>query len=113
MINCTSIMAFPFLFHSLSKQILDQINKLQHSHSQTLTVINSQLETFPHTNDSGQHIDSLVNSLKSRQRRSNSLQQQTISSVLKSDKLSNGKDLEDVMEVENDYEINETKTITT
>jgi len=72
------------------------------------------LETIPQTNGSGQHIDNLVNSLKSRQKRSNNnlQQQQSISSVLRSDKLSNGKNLEDAMEMEDDNEINEARTIT-
>src|ERR1700722_2734355 len=90
---------------------LDKINKLQHSQSQALTVMNNQLEAIPHT-DGSEHIDDLVNNLKSRQRRSNSLQQQSISSVLRSDKLDNEKDLEDVMEVEDDYKMNKPETIT-
>jgi hypothetical protein len=84
---------------------------LQHSHSQALTVLNNQLETIP-TNDSEQNIDNLVNNLNFSQRRSNNLQQ-SISTVIRSDKLANGKDLEDVMEVEDDYKMNETGTITT
>ncbi|RIA92843.1 hypothetical protein C1645_44412 [Glomus cerebriforme] len=96
---------------SKNEEILDQINRLHHSHSQALTVINNQLETIPHTDGSEQHIDNLVNNLKSRQRRNNSLQQ-SISPLLRSDKLGNGKDLEDVMEVEDNYKMNETGTIT-
>jgi len=95
---------------SKNEEILDQINKLQHSHSQALTALNSQLETIP-TDDSEQNIDNLVNNLKFNQRRNNNLQQ-SISTVLRSDKLGNGKDLEDVMEVEDDYKMNETGTIT-
>ncbi|CAI2162525.1 20550_t:CDS:2 [Funneliformis geosporum] len=97
---------------SKNQEILDQMNKLQHSQSQTLNLLNSQLETIPHINGSGQHIDNLVNNLKSRQRRSNNLQQQqSISSVLRmsSDKLSNG---DDAMEMEDDNELNESRTIT-
>lgn len=96
---------------SKNEEFLDQINKLQHSHSQALTALNSQLETIP-TDDSEQNIDNLVNNLKFNQRRSNNLQQQSISTVLRSDKLGNGKDLEDVMEVEDDYKMNGTGTIT-
>ncbi|CAG8523801.1 19337_t:CDS:2 [Rhizophagus irregularis] len=71
---------------SKNEEFLDQINKLQHSHSQALTALNSQLETIP-TDDSEQNIDNLVNNLKFNQRRSNNLQQQSISTVLRSDKL--------------------------
>lgn len=70
------------------------------------------METIP-TDDSEQNIDNLVNNLKFNKRRSNNLQQQSISTVLRSDKLGNGKDLEDVMEVEDDYKMNGTGTITT
>ncbi|GBB94299.1 hypothetical protein RclHR1_23280001 [Rhizophagus clarus] len=88
---------------SKNEEFLDQINKLQHSHSQALSVLNNQLETIP-TDDSEQNIDNLVNNLKFNQRRNNNLP-----AALRS---GNGKNLEDVMEVEDDYKMNETGTIT-
>ncbi|CAG8453043.1 14153_t:CDS:2 [Funneliformis mosseae] len=90
---------------SKNQEILDQMNKLQHSQSQTLNLLNSQLETIPHINGSGQHIDNLVNNLKSRQRRSNNLQQQQSVLRVRSDSLNNG----DAMEMEDNNEI---RTIT-
>ncbi|CAG8477987.1 12736_t:CDS:1 [Acaulospora morrowiae] len=75
--------------------MLEQMNKLQHSQLQALTAINSQLDNIPqHAN--GQNIDSLVNGLKFRRRLS--FQQQ--SSLPLRPEISDGKNIDGIMEVE-------------
>ncbi|CAG8669084.1 19875_t:CDS:2 [Cetraspora pellucida] len=96
---------------SKNKEILDQISQLHQSHSQALSVINSQLDIPHSTTGTIQDIDNLVNNLNStsRQRRSNSFQQQQqlITSIRPESSVTN-KNAVDVMEVEKDNEINET-----
>ncbi|CAG8512140.1 10401_t:CDS:2 [Paraglomus occultum] len=67
---------------SRHKEILDQITQLQQSQSQALTDINNRIENIAprDISDSEKDIDTLVNNLKSRRRRS-SAQQQSVSSI--------------------------------
>ncbi|RIB01444.1 hypothetical protein C2G38_2050884 [Gigaspora rosea] len=95
---------------SKNKEILDQISQLHQSHSQALSVINSQLDIPHSTTGTVQDTDNLFNNLNltSRQRRSNSLQQlSSVTSVRPESSITN-KNVVDVVEVEKDNELNET-----
>ncbi|CAG8522070.1 14410_t:CDS:2 [Dentiscutata heterogama] len=94
---------------SKNKEILDQISQLHQSHSQALSVINSQLDIPHSTTSTVQDIDNLVNNLNltSRQRRNSNLQQQSVASVRPESSITN-KNVGNVMEVERNNELNET-----
>ncbi|CAG8748448.1 46368_t:CDS:2 [Gigaspora margarita] len=91
--------------------ILDQISQLHQSHSQALSVINSQLDIPHSTTGTVQDTDNLINNLNltSRQRRSNSLQQlSSVTSIRPELSSITNKNVIDVIEVEKDNELNET-----
>ncbi|CAG8599783.1 6417_t:CDS:2 [Dentiscutata erythropus] len=97
---------------SKNKEILDQISQLHQSHSQALSVINSQLDIPHSTTSTVQDIDNLVNNLNltSRQRRNSNLQQQSVASVRPESSIPN-KNVISVIEVEKNNELETTGSI--